>query len=170
MRVLVAFASKHGATAEIAEAIAAQLRADGHEADAMEAGAVRDLDGVDAVVLGSAVYMKRWQHDARRFLHRHASALATLPFWVFSSGPVGEDSDPAWTEPAKTIEAAEELGARGHVVFGGKVSETGGFVERSMARGTPEELRDMRDWDAIRGWASTIAGDLSGSTASTATH
>jgi menaquinone-dependent protoporphyrinogen oxidase len=161
MRVLVAYSSKHGATAEIADAIAAQLRADGLEADAVEAGAVRDLDGVDAVVLGSAVYMKRWQHGARRFLHRHAAALAAVPFWVFSSGPVGEDADPTWSEPATTIEAAEKLGARGHVVFGGRLSETGGFVERSMARNTPEERRDLRDWDEIRVWASRIAAELS---------
>jgi menaquinone-dependent protoporphyrinogen oxidase len=58
-KVLVAYASKYGATAGIAEAIAATLRQEGLEADARPAQEVRDLGGYRAVVLGSPVYMGR---------------------------------------------------------------------------------------------------------------
>ena len=34
-----------------------------------------DRDGYEAVVLGSAVYMKRWRGDARHFLRSHAQLL-----------------------------------------------------------------------------------------------
>jgi len=162
VQVLVAYASKHGSTAEIATAVAAEIREHGLGADCVEAGAVDDLGRYDAVVLGSAVYMRRWQGDARHFLRAHGKALAERPFWVFSSGPTGDpaEDDAAWQEPKRTIARAEKLGARDHVVFGGRISPEGGRMERAMAAGTAEEYRDRRDWDEIRAWAATIAEAL----------
>lgn len=162
-KALVAYASKRGSTAEIAEVIAGVIRESRHEVDCVEAGAVTGLDGYDAVVLGSAVYMRRWRGDARHFLRKHRRALAQLPLWVFSSGPTGDPSrdNPAWTEPAHTIKQAEEIGARDHVVFGGSMpAEPHGRIERSMVENTPPEWRDRRDWDAIRAWATGIAAEL----------
>lgn len=157
-RILVVYASKHGATAEIAEAIADQLRAEGLEATCADAGEVENAAGFDAVVLGSAVYMKRWRPEARRFLRKHHDELAERPFWVFSSGYIGEKRDPAWEEPHRIIDTAEKLGVREHVTFGGRVPQNpGNFVERAMLRDTPPELADQRDFEAIRAWASSIA-------------
>jgi menaquinone-dependent protoporphyrinogen oxidase len=164
MTVLVAYASKHGSTAEIAEAIAAELRERGLGADCLEAGEASDLAGYDAVVLGSAVYMRRWQGDARHFLRKHSKDLADRPFWVFSSGPTGDpaEDDAAWEEPRRTIAKAEKLGARDHVVFGGRISPESGRMAKAMAENTPEEFRDRRDWDEIRAWAAGIAAELNG--------
>jgi menaquinone-dependent protoporphyrinogen oxidase len=164
VNVLVAYASKRGSTAEIAEAVASTLAESGLEVDREEVTGVNSLEPYDAVVLGSAVYMKRWRGDARRFLRRHRRALAELPFWVFSSGPVGDPAEdrPEWTEPSKIAAAAERLGARGHVVFGGRLpAEPKGKIERAMVIGVPPEFRDRRDWDEIRAWAKTVALELS---------
>jgi menaquinone-dependent protoporphyrinogen oxidase len=163
VNVLVAYASKHGSTAEIAEAIAQALRADGVRADCVPAGTVRSVGGYDAVVLGSAVYMGRWRGDARRFLRRHRRELRERPLWVFSSGPTGppEQDDPRWLEPRRTMRRAARIGAREHVVFGGRVPpEGGGPAGRAMARNTPAEYRDRRDWDAIGDWARRISATL----------
>jgi menaquinone-dependent protoporphyrinogen oxidase len=173
-KILVAHASKRGATAEIAQAVAATLGDAGLQADCVAAGDVHDLDPYDAVVLGSAVYMRRWRGDAKHFLHRHRRALRERPFWVFSSGPVGDPAQDAaaWLEPARTMARVEDLGAREHVVFGGRVpAEPRGPIERSMAQNTPPEYRDRRDWDAIRAWAQGIAAELqaSGRAGATAT-
>ena len=78
-RVLVAYASKHGATAEIAEAIADQLREAGHATDCMPTDQVKELERYDAAVVGSAVYMKRWRRDAHRLLKHERRALADRP-------------------------------------------------------------------------------------------
>ncbi len=162
-KVLVAYASKHGATAEIAEAIAGALRDQGLDADCLEAGDALSLAPYDAAVVGSAVYMKRWRREARRFLSRHGAELAERPFWIFSSGPTGDPArdNAGWIEPAGIVARAEQLGVRGHVVFGGRVPlDPHGPAQRGMVKNTPPEYRDRRDWDAIRAWAGGIAAEL----------
>lgn len=164
MHVLVAHASKRGSTAEIAEAIAEALRQAGLDVDCSPAGEVGDLDSYDAIVLGSAVYMKRWQGDAKHFLRKHAEELSRLPFWVFSSGPVGDPSktsDPSWLQPPRIIARAKQLGVRDHVVFGGRVpAKPRGPLETAMVKNTPAQFSDLRNWDEIRSWALGIASDL----------
>ena len=157
-------ASKRGSTAEIADAIADALRQSGLNVDCKPADEVGSLDPYDAVVLGSAVYMKRWRGDAKHFLRKHGDELSRLPFWVFSSGPVGDPvkaPDRSWLEPPRIIGRAQQLGVRDHVVFGGQVpTEPHGPIERSMLKNTPEQYRDRRDWDEIRAWARRIASEL----------
>jgi menaquinone-dependent protoporphyrinogen oxidase len=162
-RVLVAYGSKHGATAEIAEVIGRRLADAGLAVDVMQAGRVRSLEDYEAVVLGSAVYAGRWRADALRLLSR--PQLRDRQVWLFSSGPAGEDpADPAaaerFTRPKRVERAAADIGAREHVVFGGKVDEDAGFVRKRMARKIPPELRDRRDWEQIQGWADSIAAAL----------
>jgi menaquinone-dependent protoporphyrinogen oxidase len=164
MKVLVAHASKRGSTAEIAAAVAETLREAGLDVDCMDSGDVSDVSGYDAVVLGSAVYMKRWRGDAKHFLRKHSRELAERPLWVFSSGPVGDpdqEENPEWLEPPKIVKKVEKLGARNHVVFGGRLpAEPHGPIEKAMVTGVPVEFRDRRDWDAIRDWATGIASEL----------
>jgi menaquinone-dependent protoporphyrinogen oxidase len=163
MTVLVAYAAKRGSTAEISETVAATLRREGLGVCLERAEDVRDLERFDAVVLGSAVYMKRWRGDARHFLKKHRKALRLMPLWVFSSGPVGDPAqdNPEWGEPPKLAEKIEELGGRDHVVFGGRVpSDPSNFMERTMLENTPRQYRDRRDWAEIRRWAHSVASDL----------
>ena len=160
MKILVAYASKHGSTAEIAEAVADEIRRYGVEADLVEAGAVKDLAPYAGVVLGSAVYMKRWRPSARRLLGHLEGRLGDRPLWIFSSGPVGDaEFDPDWCEPAHVLARAQRLNLRDHVIFGGRVpQDPGNFVERAMLRNTPPDQHDKRDFDAIRSWAREVAG------------
>jgi len=163
MRILVAYASKRGATAEIAHSIAWTLRDCGADVDCTAAAGVPSVAPYDAVVLGSAVYMKRWRREATRFLRKHGKDLSRRPFWVFSSGPVGDPAtdDPAWIEPRGIVRRTVRLGTRGHVVFGGRISTTSRRpLDRAMVKSIPPEFRDRRDWDRIREWAEGIASGL----------
>lgn len=164
-RLPVAYGSKYGSTAEIAEAIGTTLVEAGLDAEVKPAGEAKALDSYDAVVLGSAVYMGRWRREAARLLRRRRRELAERDVWLFSSGPVGEEGsvedDNRWIRPRPVERAAAAIHAREHVVFGGRVSEdVGGFVRRNMAKSSPPELRDRRDWDRIRAWAEEIAAVL----------
>lgn len=165
-RVLVTYASKHGSTGEIARAIAAELRERNLDADCVDVE-VASLGAFDAVILGSAVYAGRWRSEARHFLKKHLDTLSKVPFWIFSSGPVGEkaqedfEENSKWLEPHRVLELAESAGVRGHMVFAGRVPpDPEGFVEKSMLKNTPEQFRDLRDWDAIRRWADEVADQL----------
>ena len=91
MRVLVACATRHGATAGIAERVAAALTAAGLSAEARPVEDVKDVEPYDAVVLGGAAYMFHWLKPAVTFARRHRKELAARPVWLFSSGPLGTD-------------------------------------------------------------------------------
>ena len=59
MKILVAHASKHGSTPEIAAAIARILSSEGADVDLLTARDVTAVDQYDAVIIGSAAYMGR---------------------------------------------------------------------------------------------------------------
>lgn len=165
-RTLVTYASRAGPTAEIAHAIAEQLREDGLDVDCEEIRDVHGLDRYDAVVIGSAVYAGHWVHPARAFLSRHRRTLEARPLWAFSSGPVGtprpgQTGHDSPNEPRRIVSDLRRLGVRDHIALSGKVvAEPRGFTARAVNRNTPEQYRDRRDWREIHAWAHTIAMSL----------
>lgn len=161
MRVLVAVASKYGATQEIAEAIGTGLRRRGVETTVLPIGEVASLDGFDAVVLGSAVYAGHWLKEARHAVQTFQGPLSTRAVWLFSSGPVGGKRLLPEGEAVDVASLMEDTGARGHTVFAGRIDETQlGFIERSMIHALHAETGDFRDWDAIDAYAAQLATEM----------
>ena len=66
--ILVTYASKYGATKEIAEKIGEVLRQAGLQADVFPVDGIRDLTPYQAIILGSAIYIGKWQKEAVEFL------------------------------------------------------------------------------------------------------
>lgn len=160
MKVLVSAASRHGATVEVAATIGAVLGAAGHDVYILAPEEIISLDGYDAAVIGSAVYVGRWIRPARDVVARHKVALSRIPVWLFSSGPVG---DPPRTpvEPADAVGLAALIGARGHRSFPGLVDKKRlGIAERAMVAAVRVSEGDYRDWEDIEAWAREIAGAL----------
>jgi menaquinone-dependent protoporphyrinogen oxidase len=174
MHVLVAYASRHGATQGIAERIAETLRTAGIDADVRPAASVKDLGGYDAFVIGSAAYMFHWLKEASQFVRRHRAVLATKPVWLFSSGPLGTEPTDAQGRdqkvaavPKEMAELVEAVRARGQRVFFGAYERDRkpiGLSERfvSLMPATRDALPsgDFRDWPEIEAWAASIARDL----------
>ncbi len=159
MKVLVTVASKHGSTDEIGHAIAERLRARGLEVAEQRPNGP-PLEGIDAVVIGSAVYAGRWLSPARSFIRAHLAELRQLPVWVFSSGPVGTPPKPA-EEPPEGIELAELVHARGHRTIVGRLDPAAlGLGERALARLIGASTEDRRDWESIDRFADEIADEL----------
>ena len=163
MRVLVAAASKHGSTREIADRIGDVLRARGRQADVRDIRDVTSLEGYGALVLGSAVYFGRWMKEARELADRGSGALSAIPVWLFSSGPIGaaasKPEDGADRRDGDEVAAA--VGAREHRIFAGKV-DRGGLnpVERVAVRIVKAPDEDFRPWGEIEAWAAGIADAL----------
>jgi menaquinone-dependent protoporphyrinogen oxidase len=158
-RVLVAHASKHGSTAEIAEAVGAALRTAGLEVDVRPARDVQDIGRYGPVVLGSALYSAHWQRDANRFVRRFLGELQRRPVWLFSSGPLdhsAEFDDIPLTEHVAADVAP--IGARGHRTFGGRLlPDTPGVDPALLAT---HRVGDFRRWDHVEAWARSIAAEL----------
>jgi menaquinone-dependent protoporphyrinogen oxidase len=182
MKVLVAYASRHGATAGIADRIAAGLQAHGLVVDARPVTEVGEVERYDAFVIGSAAYLFHWLKDATRFVKRHRGLFATRPVWLFSSGPLGTDRIDAQgddvleaTRPREFDELTALVHPRGLQVFFGawdpnapKVGLTEQLVRRLPAAAeTP--AGDFRDWPAIDVWSAEIARELLAHDVETAT-
>jgi menaquinone-dependent protoporphyrinogen oxidase len=160
MNILVAYGSKNGSTAEIADMIVAALQAAGLPAQARAAADVRSVAEFDAVVLGGALYSGHWHRDARTFVRRHSAALRGRPVWLFSSGPLDDSADTGELPPvAQVAKAFESLGAIEHVTFGGRLTgDAGGFIARAMVRNG--KGGDFRNPERIADWAQAIAARL----------
>ena len=164
-KVLVAYASKHGATAEIAEKMGQVLREADLAADVLPADRVTDLSPYTAVVLGSAMYIGRWRKEASNFLKDNEQALAERPLWIFSSGPTGE-GDPVelsdgWIFPKGLQDIADRIKPREITIFHGNVDmDKLGFLEKRMIKGVKAPVGDFRDWEAIASWTQGIAEAL----------
>lgn len=164
-RVLVAYATKYGATAGIAEKIGEVLRQAGLATDVKPADQVGDLSPYRAAVLGSAVYIGQWRKEAAKFLQANERWLAERPVWLFSSGPMGE-GDAAellkgWRFPGKLQPVADRIKPRAIAVFHGAVEPKKlNFIERWMLKNVKSPVGDFRNWDVITAWAAGIAQDL----------
>ena len=161
-KILVAYASKYGATGEIAEKIGEVLRQAGLETQVIPADRVRDLSPYQAVVLGSAAYMFRWRKEAVQFLKRHEKALAERPVWLFSSGPLGEGDPVELLEGRRFPDAqqaiADRIRPRDIAVFHGVLDLNKlNPVEKWMMEKFGSPVGDFRDWDMITSWALSIA-------------
>lgn len=159
MKVLIAYGSKRGGTAGLADMIAGELGAAGLDVDVRPAREVHDLDGADAVVLAGALYALRWHRDARRFARRHAAALRRLPVWLVSSGPLDDSATKRDIPPVKQVATVlARVGARGHVTFGGRLTpDAKGFPASTMAR---TRAGDWRDPAHVHAWVASILAEL----------
>ena len=158
--VLVAYASKHGSTAEVAEVIAASLCQLGLEVEVSPVSDVDEASRYRGVVLGGALYMGRLHRDARRFLRRHRETLSTLPVAVFAMRPrtlEAKDVASSREQLDHALDRVPEVAPFSVAVFGGVVD--------------PEELdfpfnrmlaSDACDWDAIYAWAEELGARFGG--------
>jgi menaquinone-dependent protoporphyrinogen oxidase len=178
MKILVAYASKHGATKGIAERISQTLERAGLDVTLLPVEDASPIAEYDAFVIGSAAYMGGWMGEATTFVRRHRDVLAHRPVWVFSSGPVGTERVDAKgrdqleaSRPKEFEEFARTIGPRDQQVFFGAYdpdAEAVGVAEGFMARflrvmpavRNALPAGDFRDWPAIEAWAESIARDL----------
>ena len=154
--ILVAYATKHGSTREVADAISETLGERGLEVDTFPAAHVADVSNYGGVVIGGAIYMGRLHPDAVRFLEQHRGALAMVPVAVFGMGPrtmADHDAAESRAQLDKALAKVPEVDPHAVAVFGGVIDP---HALRFPFNRLPAS--DARDWDAIRTWATDLAG------------
>jgi menaquinone-dependent protoporphyrinogen oxidase len=160
MRVLVTSASKHGATAEIASAIAYSLQGSALHVSVVPIDDAPDVADYDAVVVGSAIYAGRWRKPARAFVEHNADVLAERPVWLFSSGPLGEPAKPD-SDPVDVEKLVALTGALGHHLFAGKLDKDElSWGEKAVVSAVRAPEGDWRDWADVSAFAREIASEL----------
>jgi menaquinone-dependent protoporphyrinogen oxidase len=163
--ILVAYATKYGATAEIAEKIGEVLQQGGLKTDVKPADQAGDPSQYQAVVIGSAVYAGQWRKEAVAYLEANETKLSAMPVWLFSTGPTGE-GDPVelmkgWRFPEAQQPIADRVKPRDIAFFHGVLDPKKlNLPEKLIVKGIKAPLGDYRDWEAIVSWAQTIADSV----------
>jgi menaquinone-dependent protoporphyrinogen oxidase len=163
-QILVAYASRAGSTAGVAEAIGQTLAESGAQVEVRPMQDVEDLAPYRAVVAGSAIQGGKWLPEAMQFMQTHRAALTQKPFAAFlvcmtlaiANGKYREHVAD-FLQPVRALVRPVSEG-----LFAGAldISKVPSFRDRLMFRlsvifGVWSE-GDHRDWNAIRAWAESI--------------
>jgi menaquinone-dependent protoporphyrinogen oxidase len=172
-RILIAYDTIHGSTAEVADKIGKELCSRGFKVDVRFVGNTSSIEEYDAVILGSAIYEFNWLPDARRFLRNYYADLSSKPVAVFivcsamyQDTPESRDAvRKAFVTPLLTRYPAISPLSIG--LFGGAVdfnTNRYNLFEKIVLRFLGKALgfkdsADWRDWNYISDWAQEV-GDL----------
>ncbi|WP_433716033.1 flavodoxin domain-containing protein [Nocardia sp. CA-084685] len=166
-RIAVLYATAQGSTRDIAEFIADALAARGAEIELSDIEHAPELSGFNAIILGSAVHNMQLLPTMTSFVNTHHDQLTQAQVWLFSvglgpalRGPIGR-----WigrTVPKKIAALRDSIAPRGYHAFAGHYERAGVSLKartlyRLMGGG---HYGDLRDWEAILGWTTSIAHSL----------
>jgi menaquinone-dependent protoporphyrinogen oxidase len=167
--ILVAYITRSGSTAEVAEAIGKRLCEAGLPAEVAPMGSVKTVGERQALVLGAPLYMLQLPGEMYRFLDRNREAISALQTWFFVLGPIDDKPEQfadARNQAEKALAKASWFTPAELHVFGGKFDVNKMPFPMSLLRHLPAfpmrnmPAKDIRDWAAIRAWADGIAGQL----------
>jgi menaquinone-dependent protoporphyrinogen oxidase len=165
-KVLIAYASMHGSTGEVADALAKDLCAAGASVDIRLVGTVRDLSPYQAVVVGSAIRSDRWLPEANEFVASHRSILSNIPIAYFLTClTLTKPSAEARTKVQSFLNPVREefpevksvsTGLFAGVLDYNKYSTAIKAVMKYKMWAKGVEEGDYRDWQAIHAWANQL--------------
>lgn len=81
-KILVAYATMAGSTAEVAQSVGDVLASRGLQVEVLPIADVKGLEAYDGIVVGGPMIMG-WHRQARRFLKQNRAALQRVPLAVF---------------------------------------------------------------------------------------
>lgn len=158
--ILVAYASKAGSTAEVADFIGKSLADKGAVVDVKQIKSLRDISGYQAVVIGSAIRAGELLPEAVDFVKLHKEHLRKIPVAYFVVCTTLRKNT---EERRKKVNAyldplCAEIAPVDKGLFAGKMDYSKlDFISRIIIKymvKTPEG--DFRDWDAIKKWTDRL--------------
>ena len=160
MKVLVTYATKAGSTAEVAAEIGRVIESqNGHKVEVCPVDKSSEMNGYDAVIIGSAIRAGKWLPEATKFVEKHKDALSQVPVALFAVClTLKEDTEEnrrevaAYLDPVCEMVQPADVGLFAGVMDYSKLS----LVPRMMLKAMKAPAGDFRDWEAIRAWASRL--------------
>lgn len=167
-KLLIAYTTAAGSTAEVAEAIGQEMAQGNGTVDVRPTKEVANLDGYSAVVVGTGIRAGKVYRDTLAFLERHQAALAGLPVAYFVVClTMAEDTEENRREVETYVDQMRQKAPQVQPVdvglFAGKMDlQTLPWLLRLLLKAMKrDEEGDFRDWDAIRAWAAGLRPALS---------
>lgn len=164
-KVLVAYASAQGSTAEIARFIGDELAAAGASTETTSVTDKPDPSGFDFVVLGSAIHNSEFLPEFQDYVQRYRAELRQRPTWLFSvgmgpalRGPIGAIFRPMVPKPIATVR--DDLHAIEYHPFAGVFDRPPEKRLRAIIRLMGAPYGDNRNWHDIEAWSASIAKQL----------
>ncbi len=162
-KVLVAYATRAGSTAEIARLIGETLAAHGAAVDVLPLKSVTGLADYQAVVIGSAIRFGGWLPEAVKFVEQNREVLGQRPLAIFAAHILNMEGDETsrqnrhlYLEPVRKL-----VTPRAEALFAGVGDPTKvSFVERQLYKVVKAPQGDFRSWQAIRDWAESLPAIL----------
>jgi menaquinone-dependent protoporphyrinogen oxidase len=161
-KFLLAYASTHGSTQEVAEVVAEVLRNNGIYVELQPIKTVRSLEDYSVVVLGAPLYMFHLHKDALHFLSKYQQALQNgLPCAIFAGGPIEKADAQELLEVRWQLD--QELAKfpwfspKSIEIVGGKLDPTSLRFPWNLIPALKQHPPvDKRDWAKIRTWANGL--------------
>jgi menaquinone-dependent protoporphyrinogen oxidase len=162
-KILIAYASKCGSTAEIANTMGTVLLEKGYEVDVFPVNQAKNLDGYDGILAGSAVRVGAWLPEAAEFVKNNQSALHKIPTAIFTVHGLNWENTSVCEALRKnyTSGVKQLISPVDEVFFAGKINySTMTFLEKMLCKAVKAIEEDRRDWSVINGWAAEIPSKL----------
>ena len=161
-KILVAYASRYGSTAEVAGVIGGVLCEEGFDVEVRSVKDVKDVGAYQAVIISSALRIFRLLPEAIRFARKYRSVLAGIPTAYFATGLMVTDATPenlrkaeAMLDPLKEIKEPVATALFPGRLKTARLEQPWRFYFRRISR---MDEGDYRDWDAVKKWAVELAG------------
>ena len=157
-RILIAYASATGSTAEVAAEIGKTISEIGYRVEVEPIREKPALNSFDAVLLGSAVYYSNWLPEAVEFVQVNQEALKRVPVAVFTVHiqNLGDEDPSRRNRLAYLNEIRPLLQPVDEAFFAGRFDRRGAKImfPGLIARFVP--TMDLRDWEKILSWAQSV--------------
>jgi menaquinone-dependent protoporphyrinogen oxidase len=158
-RVLIAYATYAGSTVEVAAAIGETLGARGFSVDVKPIQDELQVDGYQAVLIGSAVHHGHWLPEAVDFVKANQVALQRVPVALFCVHiqNMGNDEMSRQRRLAYLNEVRPLLQPIAEGFFAGRFNRRGAalLLPAWLARFIPNI--DLRNWKTICTWAASLS-------------
>jgi menaquinone-dependent protoporphyrinogen oxidase len=164
-KILVAYASRTGSTAGVAEAIGRTLSECGALVEVRPMREVKDLSSYDAVVAGSAIQGQKWLPEAMQFVRAHQAELSRKPLATFmvcitlsmANADQYRDGLKAWMGPVRDLVRPVSEGYFAGAMDSARLPiSLNGLAMRLVVLSGLWKAGDHRDWAAIRAWAQDL--------------